>query len=191
MGTLSSYKTIEQEKQFLMAYEQYGDAIFRHCYFRVSDREKAKDLVQEAFTRAWQFIANGQEVQNMKAYLYQIANNLIIDHYRKKKDISLDGLQDDGFDPGFDDREHLENFIAGKEAVGMLDQLDDAYRGVVIMRYIDDMPIQDIATIIGVSENVVSVRLHRALKKLRVLFNHEENIPTNNERGANDRVKRL
>lgn len=170
MGTFSSNKTIAQEKAFLEAYEQYGDAIFRHCYFRVSDREKAKDLVQETFSRAWQFIASGHEVQNMKAYLYQIANNLIIDYYRKKKDISLDGLQEDGFDPGFDDREHLENFIAGKEALGMLESLDDAYRGVVIMRYVDDVPIQDIAVIMGVSENVVSVRLHRALKKLRGMF---------------------
>lgn len=170
MGTFSSNKTIAQEKAFLEAYEQYGDAIFRHCYFRVSDREKAKDLVQETFSRAWQFIASGHEVQNMKAYMYQIANNLIIDYYRKKKDISLDGLQEDGFDPGFDDREHLENFIAGKEALGMLESLDDAYRGVVIMRYVDDVPIQDIAVIMGVSENVVSVRLHRALKKLRGMF---------------------
>ncbi len=164
---------VQQEQAFLEAYEQYGDAIFRHCYFRVSDREKAKDLMQETFSRTWQFIAGGHEVQNLKAYLYQIANNLIIDYYRKKKDVSLDGLQDDGFDPGFDDREHLENFIAGKEAVVMMSSLDEAYRSVVTMRYIDDLAIQDIAAIMGVSENVVSVRLHRALKKLRSLFSHE------------------
>jgi len=162
---------IERENAFLEAYDQFSDAIFRHCYFRVSDREKAKDLVQEVFSRAWRFVSLGQEVKNLKAYLYHIANNLIIDHYRKKKDISLDLLQESGFDSGEDNREHLENFIAGKEALEMLNQLDDSHKRVVIMKYIDDLSIQDIALAMGISENVVSVRLHRALKKLKVLFN--------------------
>jgi len=174
----------KQEKVFLQTYEQCGDSIFRHCYFRVSDREKAKDIVQETFARAWEFVVAGRKIQNMRAYLYQIANNLIIDHYRKKKETSLDKLQDDGFDAGFDDREHLENFIAGKEALEMLNQLDDTYRRVVIMRYIDDMSIQDIAIITDVSENVVSVRLHRALKKLHDLFNDGETLLTTHDAGS-------
>ncbi len=167
---------IDRETVFLEAYDQLADAIFRHCYFRVSDRERAKDLTHESFARAWQFLSDGQEVQNMKAYLYHIANNLIIDHYRKKKDISLDGLQSDGFDPGFDDREHLVNFIAGKEALQVVEHLDQTYREVVIMRYIDDLSVGEIARVVGVSENVVSVRLHRALKKLRGLFPQQEGV---------------
>lgn len=164
----------EQNIAFLEAYEQLSDAIFRHCYFRVSDRDKAKELMQEVFTRTWQFISAGKDIQNMKAYLYKVANNLIIDQYRKKKEVSLDDLQEEGFDPGFDDREHLENFIAGKEAMALLTNLDDLYREVVVMKYIDNMTVSEIAQVLQISENVVSVRLHRALRKLRSLFNHDE-----------------
>jgi len=162
-----------QNRAFLEAYDQLSDAIFRHCYFRVSDRDKAKDLMQETFMRTWQFVSEGKEIQNMKAYLYQVANNLIIHQYRKKKEVSLDDLQEDGFDPGFDDRSHLENFIAGKEAIEILPMLDDLYREVVVMRYIDDMSVSEIAQVLRISENVVSVRLHRALRKLRSVFNHD------------------
>ncbi len=163
----------KHEQAFLEAYDAFADAIFRHCYFRVSDRERAKDLMQETFTRAWQHLKGGEDVTNIKAYLYQIANNLIVDYYRKKKDLSLDIMQEEGFDPGFDDREHLENFIAGSEAKELLGQLDDSHREVIVMRYIDDLSVTEIANTIGVSQNVVSVRLYRALKKLRNLFHQD------------------
>ena len=157
----------------LEAYDRFADAIFRHCYFRVSDREKAKELMQETFLKAWQSICDGQEVKSIKSYLYRIANNLIIDHYRKKKDISLDILQDEGFDPGVDEREQLDNFIAGKSAMTLLENLTEPYRQVVVMRYVDDYSVSEIAEVLEVSPNVVSVRLNRALKKLSSLYHHE------------------
>jgi len=161
------------ETMLLEAYDRFADAIFRHCYFRVSDREKAKELMQETFLKAWQSICDGQEVKSIKSYLYRIANNLIIDHYRKKKDISLDILQDEGFDPGVDEREQLENFIAGKSAMTLLENLTEPYRQVVVMRYVDDYSVSEIAEVLEVSPNVVSVRLNRALRKLRSLYTHE------------------
>ena len=75
---------MNQEQQFLKAFERFADAIFKHCFFRVSDREVAKDLVQETFSRTWEHIALGKEVRDYRAFLYRIANNLIVDFYRKK-----------------------------------------------------------------------------------------------------------
>ena len=164
---------LDPEKTLLQAYDEFADAIFRHCWFRVSDREKAKELTQETFLKAWQTLLSGEEVKKMKSYLYRIANNLIIDHYRKKKSLSLDELQEDGFDPGVDETEELENFIAGKEAMELLDNISEPYRQVIVMRYVDDQSVTEIADVIGVTPNVVSVRLNRALKKLRSLYNHE------------------
>src|SRR6266566_458854 len=100
-----------EEQLFIQVYDQFADAIFRHCWFRVSDRERAKDLTQETFVKVWKILDRGESVENMRAYLYRIANNLIIDHYRKKKDVSLDLLQEDGFEPLEDKTEELENFI--------------------------------------------------------------------------------
>lgn len=157
-------------------YEDYADAIYRHCYFRVFDKELAKDLVQETFAKTWRYLASGREVLNGQAFLYKVATNLMINRSRKKKEISLDMLQEQGFDPGTDQRASLENFIAGKKVFEELDRLDDRYSQVITMRFVDDLSPQEIADILGESENAVSVRLHRALKKLKELlaFPHHE-----------------
>ena len=71
------------------AYADYADAIFRHCAFRLMNRERGKELMQETFLRIWIELGKGVEVLNMRAFLYRIANNLIIDDVRKKKEMSL------------------------------------------------------------------------------------------------------
>lgn len=162
-----------KEQEFLECYENFADAIFRHCYFRMSDREKAKDLMQDTFTRTWKFICSGREVKNIRPFLYQVANNLLIDYYRKKKEVSLDSMQEDGYDPGFDDTDQLENFIAGKQALEIVEELEEPYRSVIVMKYVNDLSISEIAGIMEVSENLVSVRLNRGLRKLREIFNRE------------------
>src|SRR3989344_3747748 len=82
----------EKKKTILDAYEGLGDALYRHCFFRVFNKSRAEELVQETFLRAWQYINEVKDVEHMRAFLYRIANNLIIDNYRKKKEESLDVL---------------------------------------------------------------------------------------------------
>lgn len=164
----------KSERQFLKLYEDLAEPIFRHCYFRLSDRERARDIMQESFTRTWEQLTDGVEIKNLKAFVYRVANNLIIDTYRKKKESSLDALQEDGFDPGTDDHENILSMIAEKELVELLDSLNDKYRQVIIMRYIDGLPPREIAAVIGETENVISVRLHRGLHQVRDLIKQQE-----------------
>ncbi len=156
-----------KENVFLKVYEDLADPVFRHCYFRVSDREKAKDLLQETFKRFWEYLEKNEKIENNKAFLFRIANNLIIDSYRKKKEESLDALMIDGFDVGSEDYEAILNSVMGRELLSMLEKLSDTYRDLIVMRYVDDLPVQEIASITGLSENVVSVRIHRGLALLR------------------------
>ena len=67
------------------------------------------------------------------------------------------------------------SMIAGKELVQLLDGLDDKYRQVIVMRYVDDLAPREIAGIVGETENTVSVRLHRGLHKVRDLIKSQEN----------------
>ena len=157
-------------EQFMKAYDELSDAIFRHCYFRIGDREIAKDLTQDAFIKSWQYIAGGSKVVNLKAFLYKVANNLIIDQYRKKKELSLDRLQETGFDPGFDERNKNDSYIDAKFAINTINELEDKYKDVILMRYIDDLSPKEIGQIIGESENNVSVRIHRGLKQIKDLI---------------------
>ncbi len=158
-------KQLEQE--FLFAYDQHSDALFRHCLIRVRDREMAKDIVQETFSRTWLYLSEGKKVDYIRAFLYRVANNLIVDGSRKKKSASLDAMmEEDGFEVRDEDqREPVDKRVLG-DALEMLGSLDEIYRTAITMRYLDEMSPREIASALGVSENVVSVRIHRGIEKL-------------------------
>lgn len=158
----------------LKAYEDYADAIFRYCFVRIRHRELARDLMQDTFIKTWDYLRNGNQVNNIRAFLYKVANNLIIDYSRKKKEASLDALMDQGFDASGTEEEVMATTIDAQYVVKMLTRLDEKYRDVIYYRYVDDLPIQEIAEIIGESDNVVSVRLHRGIQQLKKLFPHEQ-----------------
>lgn len=161
----------KMEEEFLKVYEAQNDAIFRYCYFRVYSREKARDLTQEAFIKAWAYIKEGKEVENLKAFIYRVANNLIIDDVRKKKETSLDALAENGFDPSIGTTASEEQRIDGIILIETLQHLDEEYRDVVYMRYIENLQPREIAEILNESVNAISVRIHRGLKKLKKILN--------------------
>lgn len=167
--------TNDTEEAFLKLYDECADGLFRHCYFRVSSREVAEELTQEAFLRVWSYLAEGKTVDKPKPFLYRVASNLIVDHYRAKKETSLDALAEDGFDPAGDTGSSVVEYAAGQQVLGLLEKLEPQYREILTLRYVDGLSIGEIADIIGQTENVVSVRIHRGIEKLKILFNHGTN----------------
>lgn len=159
--------------EFLHAYDRFSDAIFRHCHFRIGDRERAKELMQETFCRAWEYSAKGNKVENIRAFLYRIANNLIVDETRRKPAVSLDEIMEKGFEPSSEEV-NLADIIDGRELLAALDSLDEQSRTVVVMRYIDDWTPKEIAQSLNENVNVISVRLHRAVEKIKKLLRHYE-----------------
>lgn len=158
------------QEQFMSAYDKHADEIYRHCLLRVRDTDTARDLTQETFMKCWNYLSQGNSIEYMRAFLYRVANNLIIDLSRKKRSVSLDALQeDDGFEPVDPDSKDVTDTQAIRDAQKLLSRLDEKYRAIVTMRFLEDMSPSEISTILGVSENVVSVRLHRAIEKLRTL----------------------
>jgi len=160
------------EKKHLLkeSYETHADALFRFCYFKVSDREKAKDLLQDTFIRVWSQIQKDEEISNMRALLYTIARNLIIDEYRKKKAVSLDTMLESGLEFSIHNEESIHNYAETRHAVELFKKLPPHYSEVLNLRFVDDMSIQDIAILLDIKENVVSVRVYRALVSLRKLM---------------------
>ncbi len=162
------------EQTFLEHYERFNDAIFRYIFLKVSDREKAIDLTQETFTRCYEYIQRGTEIEHMKSLLYRIAHNLVIDSYRKHKESSLDGLLEEGFDYGDDAEKTLESQIDGTKVLDIVETLPEKYRDVIIMRYVEDMSVKEIARIVGETENTVSVRIHRGLEQIKKIVSAQE-----------------
>ncbi|OHA33555.1 MAG: hypothetical protein A2928_01585 [Candidatus Taylorbacteria bacterium RIFCSPLOWO2_01_FULL_45_15b] len=156
------------EQEFISLYEELADPLYRRFVFKISHAERSKDLVQETFTKCWEYISQGKEVKNLKAFIYKIANNLIIDEYRKKKSISLDFLREGGFDAVAKDEDNRIVENAERENVSkIIDRLPSKYRDVVTMRYVDGLTPGEIARVIGETENTVSVRINRSIKKMR------------------------
>ena len=169
----------EQKKKYLEAYDELSDAIFRYCFFKTSNRERALDITQDTFMKVWEYITEEKrEIENIKAFLYKVANNLIIDSRRKKanSDYSLDNMMETGFDIKVNYQEKMESEIDAKDAMKILDELDDKYREVIIHRYINDMSVGEIAKLCGESENTVSVRIHRGLDKLKTIYGNQFNF---------------
>ena len=151
----------------MTVYDRYADAIYRHCYFRVFNSERARELMQEAFTKTWGEMVAGKKLDNPKAFVYRVVNNLIIDETRRKHESSLEALQATGFEPSKEEVTLSYDYLDGKRLLPILEELEATHREVIIMRYIDDLAPREIAEILGESTNVISVRLHRAVKEVR------------------------
>jgi RNA polymerase sigma-70 factor, ECF subfamily len=174
-GSLGSH-----EERFLHAFEEYSDALFRHAMVRISDRERAIDLVHDTFTKVWTYVRNGHEVESYRPFLYKVLNNLIIDEYRKQREQSLDALLalegvSEGSFPELTESsaEALAATIDGRQALDLVATLPDVYREVLILRFVDGLGPREISALVEESENVVSVRIHRGLKQLRDLMEAE------------------
>ncbi len=156
-------------KIFTQIYDDYVDKIYRFIFFKVNSQEIAQDLCSETFLRGWQsFKSNKQEIENPQAFLYQIARNLVIDHYREKartQTVSADYVSIT--DPGQDlEEQALMNSDLNEIRLALTD-LKDNYKEVVIWHYIDDLSIPEMAKMLQKSEGAVRVMLHRALKSLK------------------------
>lgn len=168
----------QREKEFLDAFAHYADMLFRHAYFRLSDREVAVDLTQDAFMKAWEYARGGREILHWKSFLYRVLNNLIVDRYRRKKEKSLDALLEDDLAEtsafiAVDSRSEIEERTDDKLLIEKVEshfpELSLPQRTVLTLRYIDGFSVKEIAETLGTSENVISVRIHRAVERLKKL----------------------
>jgi RNA polymerase sigma-70 factor (ECF subfamily) len=170
---------VDLRQRFSDAYTRYSDELFRHCSLRLSDRERALELTQECFLKTWEYIERGENVEDFRPFLYRTLRNLIIDEYRRKKPRSLEAMLEGSEETNIemlmpqDESNTLEAAVdrfEGKRALKALEALPDLYREVLVLRFVENLTPKEIAEIIEESENAVSVRIHRGLKKLRTLL---------------------
>ena len=167
---------------FTKAFESYSDELFRHASMRLSDRDRALELTQECFMKVFEY-AKKEQVRELRPFLYRTLRHLIIDEYRRKKSVSLEAMAEKSEDMNVedflpsDDSNSLEAAIErfdGKRAMDALQTLPDTYREVISLRYVEGLSPGEIGDIVGESENTVSVRIHRGLRKLKeILQNHD------------------
>lgn len=168
----------ELHDSFMAIYTDHSDTIFRFCCIRVSDRDEALDITQDVFSRLWQSMLDGNNIEYPRTFLFTVTRNRIIDWYRKKKSLSLESLADrdtdEPYEPIADDAEtSLRMGAEGRFLVDQIKRLSSGYRDVVYLRFVEGLPPGDIAKIIGASVNATSVRITRGLDELRKLTGYD------------------
>lgn len=167
---------------FMNNYQEYSDNIYRFCLSKVSDKDQVLDIVQETFLKYWAYLQKDkEEIRNHKTFIFTICNNLIIDWYKKRKAYSLEAMteKETGEDEYIDnslltDNDQIEEKSEVNLIIERINLLEEKYRKVVYLRLIEELKPQDIAEILKIPVNNVSVDIHRGIKLLRKNWKYEE-----------------
>lgn len=145
--------------------EQY-DKIYRFCYLRLKHRETAEDITQETFLR---YLEHPQyhSLDKTLQILYTIAGNLCKDQFRKKTELEISDT-----DPS---DENIEDSVLSELSLKQaLNKLNDTDREIILLRYINDVPVNVIGKLYDMSRFAVNRRIKRILELLHNDLGKEE-----------------
>ncbi|WP_209865627.1 RNA polymerase sigma factor SigW [Paenibacillus shirakamiensis] len=165
------------EGAFVEIVELYKDKIYHLAYRMLNNRHEAEDIVQETFLRVHKNWMKYDENQKFSTWIYRIATNLCIDRLRKRKpSYSLDAeLGDkDGLDgytliPG-DNRTPESEYLISETQMTIhqaIDTLPAKYKSVIMLRYLQELSLQEIGDVLDMPVTTVKTRVHRGREFLR------------------------
>lgn len=172
------------ERAFRELLERYERPVFSLVLRMVRDRELAEDLAQEAFIRAFHSIASYDPAYKFSSWLFKIANNLTIDHLRKRKleTISIHGSPHAKSEeeeersrltiesPGENPEQFTQNRQLGDQIEDAIARLRPEYRTAVLLRHVEGYPYEEIAQIMEVPLGTAKTYIHRARSELKELL---------------------
>ena len=155
-------------KAFGALYDHYQPQIYRFLFLKVAGREEAEDLTHQVFLNAWLGIPRYKHRGfPFSSWLYQIARNQVVDHYRAHREaVSLEGIDPEAFADRFSE-EDLDKNLEVERAIGTIRSLKQEYQDVLILRFVEDLSVKEVASMMDKSEGAIKLLQHRALKILR------------------------
>lgn len=154
-------------------YDHYSKPIYRYVFLKTSHKSLAEDITHEVFLSAWQNI-NNYSFQGFpfSSWLYQIARNRVIDHYRTRKElINLDDLEEKNVELVNQSDFQIDQNLTMEKIKAGLSNLPEDQKDVIIMRFINDLSTPEISSIINKSEGAVRLIQHRAIANLKKILN--------------------
>lgn len=156
------------QEMFARLYETYLNRIYRYIYFRVADNEVAEDITSQVFLKVWEKLPTYKSGQSpFIAWLYRIAHNAVIDHYRTRKAlISLDDVNEAevGQEDDTDERLDLQNM--SQQLRCALQELTDDQQEVLILKFVGGLSTPEIASRLGKQQGAVRALQMRGLQGL-------------------------
>ncbi|OGG87187.1 hypothetical protein A3B87_03140 [Candidatus Kuenenbacteria bacterium RIFCSPHIGHO2_02_FULL_39_13] len=167
------------QESFKIFYNLEFEKIYRFVSFKINNDSEAEEIVQDIFFKFWDYVRDGNNVNNALALLYKMARNRVVDYYRKHgvrpKILSLDGEQDFQIASDKISDQDIENELDIGFEIQSIEQtiieLPDDYQDVLVMRFIREMEVKEIAEALDKSQGAVRIMIFRALKTLKKLLN--------------------
>ena len=159
------------KKEFGDIYDKYIKSIYRFVIIKIHSVQAAEDISSETFIRGWKvFQRKKGRIRNVRAFLYRIARNLVIDFYRREGKSKILSVEGDSI-PLVDPKRQPDETALIKSDIDDIEQslfnLRDDYQNVIIWHYLDEMSVPEIAKLLHRREGTVRVLLSRALKALK------------------------
>lgn len=162
-------KNSNQEQALIQLITENKENFYRLAFSYVKNKDDALDVVQESIQKAFITIDNLKEQQKLKSWFYRIVVNKSLDFIRKHRRVNV---MDDATLEFFSNGNH--DVYQDIDLERCLDTLPEKYRTVIVLRYFEDLKIEEIAEILKENQNTIKTRLYRALSKLRIQMNMEE-----------------
>jgi RNA polymerase sigma-70 factor, ECF subfamily len=156
------------DKAFQELIEAEKEKLYRMAYLYVKNESDAIDIVHETIYKAYISIKKLKETNYFSTWLTRILINTALDFIKKnQRVIPVEGLDQYGKNI---ERLHIEERM---DLVDAIDQLEEKYKTVIILRYYNDLTIKEIAKILNYPEGTVKTNLHRAINQLRIYLRKE------------------
>jgi RNA polymerase sigma-70 factor (ECF subfamily) len=165
--SLGNEEMLDSTDNFEAVYESHARSIYRFLYWRTRNPQLSEDLTSSVFEKAWRSRGSFHG-GSVRAWLYRIARNVLIDHWRKKKDLlvdDVDSLNEETTSPSIS--EQLDRDVMLRRLHEALDTLPGDMRSVINLRFIEGLSCKQVAEKLDLGESNVRVIQYRALRKLR------------------------
>jgi RNA polymerase sigma-70 factor (ECF subfamily) len=148
-------------------YESYHKELFGFCVSKVREREEAFDLIQDVFVKLWSILQSGQTIEKPRAFLYSMLRNKIIDQYRSVALQRVFPLSDELMNTLAIDTSEMIDQTELRIILQTINTLPESQREVLLYRYIDGLPVSDIADMFDTTPNAISQRIKRGISAVQ------------------------
>lgn len=163
------------EKQIVDYVLKNKESLYRLAYSYVHNPDDALDIVQESICKAIYNMYSLKNPEYIKTWIYKIVVNSSLDLLKKRKQIvSLDDEALSGFE--LSEADNYKDVDLQKA----VEDLPVQYRSIVVLRFFEDLKIEEIAAILGENVNTIKTRLYKSLKMLRIQFEGDKDGGTVN-----------